>query len=106
MAISCVDNPLSSHTGMDLLKLFAEQARHGFPDLAGSDGHAAIRVSERLLNTILADELRGSTTIRELQVSPRPGNHLGVRVVVVKPSFLPPITLDVIIDKQPSLPHD
>ena len=91
---------------MDFLKLFADQARDGFPGLAGSEGHAAIRVSGRLLNTILADELRGSTAVRELQVSPRAGNHVDVRVVLAKPSFLPPITFDVIIDKQPSLPDD
>jgi hypothetical protein len=91
---------------MDFLKLFADQAQHGFPDLAGSEGQAAIRVSERLLNTILADTMRESGRVRELKVSPRAGNHLGVRVVLAKPSFLPPITFDVIIDKQPSLPND
>ena len=91
---------------MDFLRLFADQERQGFSDLAGSEAHAAIRVSERLLNTILADQLEGSTVLRELHVSPRAGNRLGVRAVVVKPSLLPPIVLDVIIDKQPSLPDD
>lgn len=91
---------------MNIPRLLADQQRHSFTDLAGSDGHAAIRVSERLLNTILADEIQGSGTIREIQVSPEAGNQLRVRLVVVKPSFLPPITFNVIIDKQPSLPDD
>jgi hypothetical protein len=91
---------------MDFLKLFTDQARQGFADLGGSEGQAALRVSERLLNTILADAISGSSKVRELQVSPRAGNHLGVRLIVAKPSFLPPITFDVIIDKQPSLPDD
>jgi hypothetical protein len=90
---------------MDFLGLFADQERQGFADLAGSDGQAAIRVSERLLNTIIGEQLRGSASIRELHVSPRAGNRFGVRIVLAK-SFLPPISLEVLIDKQPSLPGD
>lgn len=90
---------------MDFLKLFADQERQGFADLAGSEGQAVIRVSERLLNTIVAEQLQGSTSIRELHVRPRAGNRLGVRVVLSK-SFLPPISLEVLIDKQPALPGD
>jgi hypothetical protein len=39
-------------------------------------------------------------------VAPRAGDRFGVRVLLAKPSFLPPITLEVVIDKQPSLPDD
>lgn len=91
---------------MDFLKLFAGQERTGFPDLAGSEGQGAIRLSERLLNAIITEQVSGSASIRELHVSPRAGDRLGVRLKLAKPSFLPPITLEVIIDKQPSLPDD
>jgi hypothetical protein len=91
---------------MDFLKLFADQKRDGFPDLAGSEGQGTIRLSERLLNTIVTEQLRGSASIRELRLSPRAGNRIGVRVVLAKPSFLPPLSLEVVIDKQPSLPDD
>jgi hypothetical protein len=91
---------------MDFLKLFAEQERCGFADLAGSEGQGSIRVSERLLNTIVTEQLRGSAAIRELHVSPRPGDRLGVRLVLAKPSFLPPIVFEVIVEKQPALPDD
>ncbi len=90
---------------MDYLRIFTDQERQGFPGLAGSEGQAAIRVSEPLLNTIISDQLRGSASIRELHVSPRAGNRLAVRIVLAK-SFLPPISLEVLIDKQPSLPAD
>ena len=91
---------------MDFLRLFADQERHGFPDLAGSSGEGSIRVSERLLNGIVADLLEGSTSIKSLHVTPRAGDRFGVRVSVAKPSFLPPISLDVAVEKQPSLPDD
>jgi hypothetical protein len=91
---------------VDILALFAEQERQGFADLAGSEGWLLLRVSERLLNAILTDALRGSASVRELHMSPRAGNRLGVRLTVAKPSFLPQISFDVTIDKQPSLPDD
>jgi hypothetical protein len=91
---------------VDFLALFKDQERNGFPDLAGSSGQGMIKVSEGLLNTILTELLRGSTAIRELHVSPRAGNRLAVRFSLVKPSFLPAISLDVVVDKQPSLPGD
>ena len=92
-------------THVDFLALFADQERQGFPDLAGSDGQGSIEVSERLLNTILSEQVRGSTAIRELYVSPRAGGRFEVRFALGKP-FLPPMTLDVTVDKQPSLPDD
>jgi hypothetical protein len=91
---------------VDFLALFQDQERNGFADLAGSNGQGLIKVSERLLNTILTEQLKGSSAIRELHVSPRAGNRLAVRLSLVKPSFLPPISLDVTVDKQPALPDD
>jgi hypothetical protein len=91
---------------VDFLKHFADQERQQFPDLAGSEGQGTLRLSERLLNVLLAEQLRGSTAIRELHVAPRAGDRFGVRLVMAKPSFLPAITLEVIITKQPSLPDD
>src|SRR5258708_17962137 len=119
MALSWVDNPLSSHVcglfaheprislgSVDVLKLLAEQERNGCPDLAGSEGQGTIRVSERLLNTIITEQLRESAAVRELHVSPRAGDRFGVRLLLAKPSFLPAITLEAIIATQPSLPAD
>jgi hypothetical protein len=91
---------------MNFAKLFADQERQGFADLAGSEGHGVIRLSERVLNATIAEQVRGSTSIRELHVTPRAGNTLGIRIIVAKPAFLPPISLEVAIDKQPSLPDD
>jgi hypothetical protein len=91
---------------MDLSRLVADQQRRGFSDLAGSDGQGTIRVSQGLLNAIISDQVQRSPAVREVHVTPRAGNRLGVRLVIAKPSFLPPISLEVSIDKQPSLPDD
>jgi hypothetical protein len=91
---------------VDFFTLFAEQERDGFRDLAGSEGQWALRVSERLLNTIVTEQLRGAGAVRELNIRPRAGDRFGVRLVLAKPSFLPPISLEVLIEKQPTLPDD
>ncbi len=91
---------------MDFLKLFADQERQGFPDLAGSEAHSVIRVSERILNAMIAEQIKGSASVRELHVTPHAGNRLTVRVDVAKPAFLPAFTIEVRIDKQPVLPDD
>lgn len=91
---------------VDFLALVADQERRGFSDFAGSNGQGSIEVSERLLNTILTEQLQGSTAIRELHVGPLAGNRFAVRLSLAKPSFLPPISLEVIVEKQPALPDD
>ena len=65
---------------VDFLALFADQERAGFPDLIGSEGQGAIKLSEALLNTVITGQLRDSASIRELHVSPRAGNKFAVRV--------------------------
>ena len=91
---------------MDWLKLFADQERQRFPDLAGSEAHSVIRVSERILNAIISEQIQGSASVRELHVTPHAANRLTVRLDLAKPSFLPAFTIEVRIDKQPVLPDD
>lgn len=92
-------------TAMDVVRLFADQERRGFDDLAGSQGQGRFRVSGRLLNEILGEQLGGSAIVRELLVTPRAGDRFTIRVVTTK-AFLPPLSIEAAIDKQPSLPDD
>lgn len=87
-----------------VLELIAQQQQIGFADVAGSEGQATIRLNDRLLNQIISTELKRSTVIREVQVRALAGDRLDVRLVLVKPSFLPPINIGVLIERQPSLP--
>jgi hypothetical protein len=89
-----------------VLGLIAQQQRSGFADVKGTEGQAAIRVSDRLLNQIIATELKRSGAIREARVRSLAGDRFDVRVVLAKPSFLPPITIGVLIERQPSLPEN
>jgi hypothetical protein len=87
-----------------VLELIAQQQRSGFADLAGSEAQATIRLTDRLLNQIIATELQRSRAIREAQARACAGDRLTVKIALAKPSFLPPIALDVVIEQQPALP--
>jgi hypothetical protein len=86
------------------LELFAQQQRAGFADIAGTEGQAAIRLTDRLLNQIIATELQRSRAIREAQVRAMSGDRLSVRVALARPSFFPPLNIGVLIERQPALP--
>jgi len=74
-----------------VLELIAQQQRAGFADVTGSEGQATIRVTDRLLNQIVASELKGSRAIRSAQVHALAGDRFAVQLVLVRPSFLPQI---------------
>jgi len=85
-------------------ELVRRQISRGCRDLAGARVSVRIPVSEALINEAIAASLPPGGRVREIHVNPRASNRLRVRLVVAKPGFLPPITLTVTIDRQPSLP--
>ena len=87
-----------------LLELLRRQMALGFRGIAGSRISVRIPVSEALINEAIAISLPPGARVREVQVNPRAYDRARVRIVVSKPSFLPPITFTVAIERQPSLP--
>jgi hypothetical protein len=61
-------------------------------------------ISERLLNEVLADALPQAAAIRDVELRPHAGNRLGVRFRIAAASFLPPINITLVIERQPELP--
>ena len=74
-----------------------------FRDLAGARVSAAIPVSERLLNEIVAATMPKNLPVREVTVRPEPGNRFAVRIAP-KMALLPQLTLKLDIEKQPEFP--
>jgi hypothetical protein len=87
-----------------VLELIAQQQRTRFADLTGTEGQATIRVTDGLLNQIIATELHRSRAIREARVRALGGDRLSVHLVLAKPSFLPALNIGVLIERQPALP--
>lgn len=87
-------------------RIIAEQRRVGFHGLSGSEFGGTIRISDSLLNQFLAVALPPNGPVRALTVRSREGNWLDAKVTLARPSFLPPLSAELAIDRQPTLPHD
>jgi hypothetical protein len=79
------------------------EASH-FRDLAGSRASARIPVSRGLVNHLVAEALRGtSTPIREVDVRPRAGDQFDLVLTLSWP-FVPPLKVTVAVAQQPQFP--
>lgn len=75
----------------------------GFRDLSGARVTAAIPVSERLINELVAATLPPHIPVREAYVHPEAGDRFSVRLTP-KSGFLPSLTIRLAIERQPELP--
>jgi hypothetical protein len=96
--------PRSGLPSDKLVRLLTALQASGFEDLRGAEVSATVPVSERLLNELIQESLQRSVPIRDLHVSPREADRFGVRARLGSSSLLPPLTLSVLIDRQPDLP--
>ena len=71
--------------------------------LAGTRVSADLAASDALLNAAIAQKIPPNGPLKSLQVRSAEG-HARVTVRVTRPSFLPPITLTLTVDRQPELP--
>ena len=87
-----------------MLDLIALQQRSGFADLTGSEAQGSLRITDRLLNQIVATAMQGTRALRDVQLRTLADDRLQARVALAKPSFLPPFTIGIVIERQPELP--
>ena len=84
--------------------LLTRQRADGFADLRGATADIAIPISDRLLNEAIAQALPPSAAVRDVQLTSRAGNRIGVRFRIAAAAFLPPVNLTLTIERQPELP--
>jgi hypothetical protein len=76
----------------------------GFRDIAGSRASAQIPVSRSLVNRLVAQALRGSSTpVREVDVRPHNGDEFDVVLTLSWP-LVPPLKVAVRVARQPEFP--
>ena len=90
----------------DLLKLFLEQQASGFPDVAGARASVTLPISDRLVTRLVVQSLPPGGPIGDIDVRAANANRFSVRVRLTRPALLPPITVNLAIDRQPVLPSD
>ena len=77
----------------------------GFSELAGTDASIALPVSKRLLNDLISAALPPSVPVRDLDVTPLDGDRFLVRCRIGSSPFLPPLKLNIAVDRQPEFPE-
>lgn len=87
-----------------LMDLLLRQHESGFADLGGTRVAATVPVPDRLINEAVAASLPRGGRIAQLQVTAQPDHRLTVRVTLAKPSFVPPLTIRMQIERQPEFP--
>lgn len=87
-------------------RIFTEQQSLGFQALSGSVFSGTVRIADALLNTCIAAALPADGIVRTLTVMSRADNRIDAKVTLARPSFLPALTVELAIDRQPTLPGD
>src|SRR5262245_45296696 len=87
-------------------QILLQQQTAGFAGLAGSEINTIVRLTDPLLNQLIAAFLPANGPLRSVTVRSHAGNRLNVTLGLAKPSFLPPIPLTLAIDRQPAFPDD
>ena len=91
---------------IDLLTLLREQQARDFSDVAGARASATIPVTDRLVSRLVSQSLPPGAPIGDLDLRAQAANRLSVRVRLTRPSFMPPITVNLAIEQQPALPDN
>ena len=89
---------------VDLLNLLQEQQASGFRDVAGARASVTLPLSDRLVSRLVAQSLPPSAPISDIDLRAGNANRFSVRVRLTRPALLPPITVNLAIDRQPVLP--
>lgn len=77
---------------------------NGFRDLGGTTATLHIPIAEHLLTSAAMALKPPQSPVRDVQIEPHDGNHIAIKLKLSKPSFLPPVTVDALIEQQPVLP--
>lgn len=88
----------------DLIEIVHSLRNSRFHELSGARATATVPVAESLLNSIISATLPAQAPVRAVTVHPDDGDRLSVRIIA-KAALIPPITLKLAIESQPSLPH-
>jgi hypothetical protein len=88
----------------DLADIFRRQFIAGFPAFAGSHAAAVIPVSAAFLNELANEAMPPNVPVSDIQIEPQPGNALRIRLRIARAALIPPLTITLLIDRQPHFP--
>jgi hypothetical protein len=94
---------MSNSDGTRIIEILNELRTTRLRDFAGARISAAIPVSARLINELIAASIPAEAPVRGVSIQPEGGDRFSVRIVP-KMALIPAITLKLLIEGQPRLP--
>jgi hypothetical protein len=88
----------------EFIDILLQQQAAGFPGFTGTHVAAFIPLSASLLNELIAVALPASGPVSEVQVDPQAGNAVRVRLRIARAPLIPPLTVTLLIERQPRFP--
>ena len=90
---------------LQLLEILQQQRASGYPDVAGAHASVTIPLSDRLVATLVRENLPLNAPVREIDLKAQGENRFTVRVRLTRPALLPPVSVNLFIEHQPRLPE-
>ena len=89
---------------MNVGDLFRQQRASGYRDFAGARFAVDLPVPDRLITQLIRERLPASAPVDDVDLRAERDGQLYVRARLKKASFLPPIGVRFVIERQPELP--
>jgi hypothetical protein len=89
----------------EFIDILLNQRATGFPGFTGTHVAAFVPISANLLNDLIAQALPPGAAVSDVQIDPQPGNVLRVRLRIARAPLIPPLTITLLIERQPEFPE-
>jgi hypothetical protein len=89
----------------EFIDVLLRQQSEGFPGFTGAHVAAFIPISASVLNELIARTLPESAPVADLQIEPQDGNTIRVHLRIARAPLIPPLTVTLLIERQPQLPE-
>jgi hypothetical protein len=89
----------------EFIEILLNQRAAGFPGFTGTHLAAFVPISANLLNELIAQALPPGAPVSEVQIEPQPDNVLRLRLRITRASVIPPLTITLLIERQPQFPE-
>jgi hypothetical protein len=89
----------------DFIDILRQQQADGFPGFTGAHLAAFVPIAAGVINELIAQTLPTSAPVSELQIEPEAGNAIRVHLRIARAPLIPPLTVTLLIERQPQLPE-
>lgn len=88
-----------------LMELLRAERQRGFPSFPGASAGFTLPIAESFVTKLIAEALPATAPVGEVVFSAMPGDRFTIALRVLRPVFLPRVTLSFTIERQPEFPR-